>query len=72
MIHGAFCLKQILFYDRTEKHVAFCLKQEDTFIYITMISHNFHALIQKFHIVYIFYCIFCLFCGIMIAQDNPV
>ena len=61
MIHGAFCLKQILFYDRTEKHVVFCLKQEDTFIYITMISHDFHALIQKFHIVYIFRCIFVCF-----------
>ncbi len=71
MIRGAFCLKQI-FYDRTEKHVAFCLNESYTFIYITMISCNFHALIQKFHTVYIFYCIFCLFCGIMIAQDNPV
>lgn len=60
MIHGAFYLKQI-FYGRTEKHVVFCLKQEDTFIYITMISHDFHALIQKFHIVYIFRCIFVCF-----------
>lgn len=60
MIRGAFCLKQI-FYDRTEKHVGFCLNESYTFIYIAMISCNFHALIQKFHIVYIFRCIFVCF-----------